>query len=446
MMLPRRDPYLWLHLAGLATVPLWLDICLAGLEVGEAVLTRWLELITLGGVGTVPILWMQWQRPFYIFSLLVLALRPDTLSEDRQRLLSQQRTWLSRGLVTVSAIALLCILFWLYQLAPLAANMTPFVGQPRAIGWLICAIAFLLANLFVQVPAMVVALLLVPPDHLSQLSAYNPERILQDFTVLGLRVRQILPDWSEIPDATTASPTSGGEDTVTKAAMPPVPNQPDQFWEASPECLTEAEPTPLSVPTAPEDLIVEAATGPEVVPSSAAMGQSESFTDQTVAAAVHEPQALASVSQGESLVTPLNVPEAALFVAPAIAPSTAAEDGPADDGTDPPWEADAKAPAGVTAATANPVKATEPLISADHQRDLESHEMYSLEAGEMPMSEALATSLVPLEDTEHLTVEAVNSLDEIVVDPDARTTEDAAAAFLGYGSVATSDTSWTSDQ
>jgi hypothetical protein len=34
----RSDPYLWVHLAGLATVPLWIDLCLLGLAVGNPAL------------------------------------------------------------------------------------------------------------------------------------------------------------------------------------------------------------------------------------------------------------------------------------------------------------------------------------------------------------------------------------------------------------------------
>ncbi|MEM9245882.1 MAG: low-complexity tail membrane protein, partial [Cyanobacteria bacterium P01_F01_bin.153] len=72
----RRDPHLWIHLAGLASVPLWLDLCLAGLAVGDPVVPPWLEMGLLGLIGSGPLLWMQWQRPFYPFSLLLFAIRP----------------------------------------------------------------------------------------------------------------------------------------------------------------------------------------------------------------------------------------------------------------------------------------------------------------------------------------------------------------------------------
>jgi len=205
MTSPRHDPYVWIHLAGLATVPLWLDLCLSGLAVGDPVVPPWLELTTLGWVGTVPILWMQLQRPFYIFSIPGLAIRPDKLGEDRRRLLTLQRNWGTRILVCLSAIALFLVLYWLYQLAPIAADMTPFAAKSRTAGWLICAVSFLFANLFVQVPATVIPLLLASPSTLENSQPYEPTAILKRFMVLGLRVPAILPD---LDQSSTTSPPS----------------------------------------------------------------------------------------------------------------------------------------------------------------------------------------------------------------------------------------------
>ena len=223
MISSRRDPYLWIHLAGLATVPLWLDLCLAGLAVGDPIVPPWVELTTLGWVGTVPILWMQLTRPFYIFSLPGLALRPDKLAVERRQMLTLQRSWWSRLLVVLGAIALFLILYGLYQLAPIAAAMTPFAGRSRAVGWLICAIAFLLANLFVQVPATVLPLLLTASKTLAQTEPYEATAIRQRFSVVGLRVASILPDWADraVPLPTADSPTAPAAETA--AAPEPEP-------------------------------------------------------------------------------------------------------------------------------------------------------------------------------------------------------------------------------
>lgn len=220
MSSPRRDPYLWIHLAGFATVPLWLDVCLAGLAVGDPIVPPWLELALLALVGTVPILWMQLQRPFYIFSVPGLALRPDKLEPERRQLLTMQRGWLSRGLVIISAIALLLALYGLYQLAPIAATITPFAAQSRATGWLIGAGAFLAANLFTQVPATVAPLLVASPGPIERAEPIESSCILKRFTVLGIRVAKILP---MLPDAAadvsettmSASPKSPASDEAS---------------------------------------------------------------------------------------------------------------------------------------------------------------------------------------------------------------------------------------
>ncbi|WP_204141674.1 low-complexity tail membrane protein [Halomicronema sp. CCY15110] len=190
----RRDPYLWLHLAGLATVPLWLDVCLAGLAIGEPIAPPWLEITTLTLIGTLPILWLQLRRPVYVFGVPGLALRPDRLSEERRRLLTLQRSWWSRGLLLLTAIALWGVLYRLYQMAPMAIDLPGLAGQSRATGWAICAGAFGLANLFALVPATVVPLLLASPRQLENTTPFEVSHILSKFLVLGLRLSRILPE------------------------------------------------------------------------------------------------------------------------------------------------------------------------------------------------------------------------------------------------------------
>ncbi|MBE7381416.1 MAG: low-complexity tail membrane protein [Leptolyngbya sp. SIO1E4] len=246
-----RDPYLWIHLAGLAVVPIWLDVCLAGLAVGDPVVPAWLELGALGLVGSLPILWMQWKRPFYIFSLLILAVRPDSLSDDRRRLLSLQRTWLSRVIGLASATGLLLILSFLYQLAPISAEMTPFAGQPRVLGWLICAIAFLFANLFVQVPATVVSLLIVSPATLQKAQPYEPASILDDFTVIGLRISRLLPELAEAEADLVMPASEPSEERLGQCS--------DQALSRS---LEAAAPEMASIPASTDSEIVSSHADP----------------------------------------------------------------------------------------------------------------------------------------------------------------------------------------
>ncbi|MBF2074799.1 MAG: low-complexity tail membrane protein [Synechococcales cyanobacterium C42_A2020_086] len=197
------DPYLWVHLAGLAVVPIFLELCLLGLAATSSVLPAWLVLGLVGAAGSLPILWMQWQRPFNIFSVLILALKPSELSETQRRILSRFQTPLAKGVAVAAAGLLLAVLWQLYPLAPLVTSVARLPG-----GWLggllLAMAAFLGSNLFVQVPLSVLQVLLLSDSALAATPAYPVEQIEAHFTTPGFRVKHILPmlqvgDFSAIP-------------------------------------------------------------------------------------------------------------------------------------------------------------------------------------------------------------------------------------------------------
>ncbi|MEO0455658.1 MAG: low-complexity tail membrane protein [Cyanobacteria bacterium P01_A01_bin.114] len=206
----RQEPYLWLHLTGLALVPLLLDICLAGLATADPILPVGLEMALLGLVGTVPILWLQWQRPFYIFSVGVVMLEPAVLNPTQRRILSLMRSQWVRITTLVGAAGLLLVLWQLYRIAPMAAAVTPFAGLSRLGGLAIAAIAFLAANLFTQVPLTVLRVLWANPADFQTVSPYVVERVKSDFWAMGVRVRRLLPELAApaLSAATAASMAS----------------------------------------------------------------------------------------------------------------------------------------------------------------------------------------------------------------------------------------------
>ncbi|MGQ9870047.1 low-complexity tail membrane protein [Leptodesmis sp.] len=187
------DPYLWIHLAGLASLPLWLELCWLGLAAGDPVLPFWLELSLVAAIGIVPIFWMQWQRPFYIFSLIGVALKPAQLTEDQRRLLTLFKSQRNRWLAIAPAIITFFALRQLYYLAPIATPVTPFAAEARWLGLLVAAIAFLGVNLFLQVPVSVFSVMLTGESTFAATAPYPLEPIRSDFTVLGIPVNQILP-------------------------------------------------------------------------------------------------------------------------------------------------------------------------------------------------------------------------------------------------------------
>ncbi|WP_346292538.1 low-complexity tail membrane protein [Sphaerothrix gracilis] len=223
----RRDPYLWIHLAGLAALPLFLDICLLGLAAGYPVMPVWLEMGLLLGFGIVPVLWMQWQRPFYIFSLLAVAVKPEQLTEERRRLLPLFRSWQVKLFTGLGAIVWAWILWQIYCLAPIAAAVTPFKSHLLGLG--VAALAFLGSNLFLQVPLSVLRVLLANEQQLAAIEPYAAAAIAQDFTILGLRLKQVLPELEDGPSAVGAADVSSieGADTAEIAESEPVPAVPN---------------------------------------------------------------------------------------------------------------------------------------------------------------------------------------------------------------------------
>ena len=189
----RSEPFLWIHLAGISFAPLTLQLVWLGLAVGDPFPLFWLELFVVGVFGVVPILLMQWTRPFDIFSVLLISLRPDSLTVEQRKILRSLRTRNIRILTVIAAFAMLGILWELYLLAPLGAMTVAILPQWRILGLFIATISFLLSNLFVQIPITVLGILLTPQQQWLTIEPYSTEKILQDFTVFGFRVRKILP-------------------------------------------------------------------------------------------------------------------------------------------------------------------------------------------------------------------------------------------------------------
>ncbi|WP_333460488.1 low-complexity tail membrane protein [Microcoleus sp. F10-B2] len=203
------DPFLWIHLSGAAALPIFLGLCLLGLAVGSPLLPVWLEMFLVAAAGIVPVLWMQWFRPFYIFSILVVAVKPQNLTNAQHRILTRFKTKLNQGLALFVALLLAVILWQLYRFAPLAASVAPFPPSWRWAGLFLAASAFLASNLFLQVSASVMAVLLTPESEFAATKPHILEKIRQDFTIAGWQVDRLLPAFAvETTAAVTPPPES----------------------------------------------------------------------------------------------------------------------------------------------------------------------------------------------------------------------------------------------
>ena len=193
----RSEPFLWIHLAGIAVVPLSLQVVWLGLAVGTPLPFFWLELLLVAAVGIVPVFWMQWQRPFSIFSLLILAVKPEEMMESQRQILSLLKSNRQRFLSAIAAIVMLLALWQLYQLAPIVVMAASIVPPFRLLGLLIASVAFLVSNLFFQVPVSVLGVFLTSPEKSAAREPYPVAEIEKDFTLTGWRVGQILSENTE---------------------------------------------------------------------------------------------------------------------------------------------------------------------------------------------------------------------------------------------------------
>ncbi len=201
------EPFLWIHLTGLAALPITLELVWLGLAVGDPLLPVWLEILFVAALGIVPVLWMQLTRPFDIFSLLVLALKPDQLTEQQRRLLSLFKLKTNPVLTIAGSVFMIWILWQIYRVAPMAATVAPFAPGWRIAGLLWAGLAFLLSNLFLQVPLSVAQVLLTGESEFAATEPYSVEKISQDFTLPGVRVNKILPLAATESAMTTPSST-----------------------------------------------------------------------------------------------------------------------------------------------------------------------------------------------------------------------------------------------
>ncbi len=184
------DPYLWLHVAGAATLPLWLLICLLGLAAGDPILPLGLEILLVGIIGIAPVVWMQLKQPYSLYSLLAVTLKPEVLTEDQRRVLTLIKAGNPLFLVAGAGILLL-LLKLMGDATVVAVSQTPFSNH--FLGLLVAAFGFLGANLFMQVPLSAVMVLLKSEGEFSGAVPYGIDRLNQDFTVLGVKLDKILP-------------------------------------------------------------------------------------------------------------------------------------------------------------------------------------------------------------------------------------------------------------
>jgi len=192
----KSEPFLWIHLSGIVAFPIFLGITWFSLSVSDHLSKLGLEILLMIVIGILPIFLMQWSRPFEIFSLLILAMKPDKISCQQRQILSLFKAPKQRILSTATAIAMMGVLYGLYQLPPLTMIelpiLTQLLSQSHILGLVVACVAFLGANLFLQVPISVLGVLLSNEQEFTAIAPYPTDKITQDFTLAGFWVDKII--------------------------------------------------------------------------------------------------------------------------------------------------------------------------------------------------------------------------------------------------------------
>lgn len=260
---PRAEPFVWIHLAGLATVPFWAALFLFAIANPEPFLPAPVTAILAGILGIGSVLWMQLRRPFYIFSLPSVVLKPAALQENQRRLLPWFLSSLSQILAIATAIILSLILNQLYHWLPIVQLQNPLAWIDSFLAFVLAIVAVLAISLFTQVPVSVARLLLLSEQAIATTEPLAPGQIAQRFTILGLPLGGLLPAaWYDRADLV---------------------GTPDEAQpEPQPEAIaTESESSLEAVATASEPN--SSATEPTTEPEATVGGTEQSEAEATIA-------------------------------------------------------------------------------------------------------------------------------------------------------------------
>ncbi|MEA5418072.1 low-complexity tail membrane protein [Spirulina sp. CCNP1310] len=258
----RRDPYLWLHLTSLATLPLWLWVAWLGVAAGQPILPVTVEIFLLVTVAVVPWVWLQWTRPVNPFGVWLLVLLPNQLTPVQRQWLTRLKGKTTGILAVIIALPMVWLVGQIYGFAPLAQAVTPVPNH--VLGFGLGAIALFCANGMVQVSGSMGALLLTGEAKFTATADYPVAQIRQDFLNIGLPVQRLLPTITPeaVPDIPPSKPSQTAEETVDDE-IAAIPNsiesaavaliEPDPLPDPEAVEAVEAIPAPLEIESATDE-------------------------------------------------------------------------------------------------------------------------------------------------------------------------------------------------
>ena len=188
-MKTRSEPFLWIHLGGIIMFPFFFLLTSVGLAVGKSY-SYLLEIFLSIAIAILPVLLMQLYRPFNIFSVLFISLKPQSLTENRRKILALFQRKQQKFMNAIAAVFMLFSLGLAYYLSSTAivVRIADLLPQQHSLGLVIAIVAFFGSNLFFQIPLSALQVLLSDELELAQIELYTPEAVANKFTTPGIKI------------------------------------------------------------------------------------------------------------------------------------------------------------------------------------------------------------------------------------------------------------------
>jgi len=237
------DPFIWIHVALLAAVPLTLVLSMIGLAVGDPVFPGWLETLLLGLPPIGLTVWLQWQKPLSLFSLWFVHKSIESLNEDQRRILTMLKSYVTGWVAVVAGVFIYVIFRQMFITAPLAAGIIPFPSVLRLVGVLWAVVFLLISSILWQTGVAAVRILLVSETEFANTVPYEVDRIKSGFTILGNRSNKLL-EFTAPKTAAKTSPKTSSKATPSTPVSPQTSSLDPDSIDSIPKPISEIAPNP----------------------------------------------------------------------------------------------------------------------------------------------------------------------------------------------------------
>ncbi|AFY40600.1 hypothetical protein Lepto7376_4498 [[Leptolyngbya] sp. PCC 7376] len=187
------DPYLWLHLVGLAMLPLTLALVVIALAWGIPLPFSTAELITIVLVGGVPVWVLQILRPWQPFGFFIFQIPPERMDERQKQILRLIQGTRQPLLNALGAVVMVILLWQIAHYSPLATGISAGFWQWRVIGITLAIVGFFLSNVIVQMSLTLLPTLFLSENTVIAIDPHPNVSIRRDFACWGIPMGQIFP-------------------------------------------------------------------------------------------------------------------------------------------------------------------------------------------------------------------------------------------------------------